>query len=1098
MNRKNKNRAWPEWLPYLGGATLVSVLIVILTGMAIWQESQRHQERAVVFADNISELLSQHVSDLFSKTDILLQSVAMYHTREIVRGRLDAVDFNAHLTQHKSMFPELDEIRVLDAQGILRYGTGTINTVDVSDRDYFVRARDNPNVGLIISNPLLARLSKKWVLVMARRLDTADGSFAGVVLASFTADHFGDLFAKVNAGASGTVVLRAADMTQVARHPEVPGADNGIGNRKVSFKLQEMLKQFPQTGAYLATSPLDHTERYYSYRRVGAYPFYILVGRAKSDFLASWQMNAYLLFGLSSLMILATLGGTWRVYRLSQARASERSESHAALIFSAAPVAMLWVDAKGMVASANQTATTLLGYEGHALVGLPIENLIPQNFRAAHPQYRAEFVSHGTPRMMGGGRDLKALHHDGHEIAVKIALATIEVEGTRQAIVVLDEQTARIAAREALHEMLGLQTAILDHASYAIIATDVKGYITLFNKAAEHMLGYTAKEVVGQVTPLLIHAANHERGFEGLVAGTENGQSITYESIYRRKDGSLFPVSLSVSALWDSAGTLKGYLGIAADISERQASEKAITSALARLKLATEAAEIGIWTWHFADDSLEWDARLTEWYEAPASTPEKGLLYSHWRARVHPDDVDAAEAALAQARRTESVYDHIFRIVRSDGSIRFIHSVSILECGDADTAVRMIGVNRDITAQCELDASLRAAKEAAEAANRSKSQFLANMSHEIRTPMNGILGMLALLNDTDLDARQRDYAQKTEGAANSLLGILNDILDFSKVEAGKMDLDPEPFALADVARDVETILSGNLKGKPVALTFDLDPALPAQVIGDAGRLKQVLINLGGNAIKFTAQGEVRVRVVVRHRTSDNVVLTFEVIDTGIGLTPEQQIRVFSGFSQAEASTSRRYGGTGLGLAISQRLVVLMGGELKVNSCLGAGSTFYFDLRLPLSEPEPAALIETTSADNTVDVSAPAASLVGLRVLLVEDNLINQMVARELLERQGVWVQLAENGQQAVDALVANPAGFDVVLMDLQMPVMDGLQATRHIRQQLKLTDLPIIAMTANVMASDRADCLAAGMNDHVGKPFNVKELTRRLLPFKRP
>lgn len=387
------------------------------------------------------------------------------------------------------------------------------------------------------------------------------------------------------------------------------------------------------------------------------------------------------------------------------------------------------------------------------------------------------------------------------------------------------------------------------------------------------------------------------------------------------------------------------------------------------------------------------------------------------------------------------------------------------------------------------------AKLAAESATLSKSVFLANMSHEIRTPMNGILGLLVLLKRTKLEEIQFDYANKAEGAAHALLGILDDILDFSKVEAGKMTLDPEPFVLSNLVSDLETIMSANLRGKPLSLMFNVDPLIPEIVIGDASRINQVLINLGGNAIKFTANGAVHVSVTLKHLTSKEVELAFSVNDTGIGLSLEQQGRIFESFAQADVSTSRRFGGTGLGLSITQRLLELMGSKLQVRSEFGAGSSFYFDLTLNLPSVTLLKLaqevpLKTVGATNLTQ-------LTDLRVLVAEDNLINQLVVKTLLEQDGATVTMVENGQLAVDALHLSPNGFDIVLMDVQMPIMDGLQATKHIRQQLKLTELPIIAMTANAMASDRQECIDAGMNDHVGKPFKIKSMVTLIKEYKK-
>ena len=441
----------------------------------------------------------------------------------------------------------------------------------------------------------------------------------------------------------------------------------------------------------------------------------------------------------------------------------------------------------------------------------------------------------------------------------------------------------------------------------------------------------------------------------------------------------------------------------------------------------------------------------------------------------------------------------------------------------------IVGLRIDIS-------DLMRATDAAEKASVAKGQFLANMSHEIRTPMNAVLGMLKLLQRTPMTARQRDYVSKSEGAARSLLCLLNDILDFSKVEAGKMTLDLQPVLLDGLLRDLSVILALTVDDKPgVALHFDIDPELPRCVVADAQRLLQVLINLGGNAVKFTDNGDVRVQLKLHSRTPEAVQLEVAVSDTGIGIAPEHQASIFTGFTQAEAATSRRYGGTGLGLAISQRLVQLMGAELKLDSVLGRGSRFHFSLHLALP-PDAAAqglldahldatMTATEALDDTTALLAPLpplppsllsqaggvrlvqpiqpvqpvqplqpGRLQGLRLLVVEDNLNNQQVARELLEDEGARVSVASDGQQALTQLAQGKRGglFDAVLMDVQMPVMDGYTATRLIRRQLKLK-LPIIAMTANALQVDQQVCLDVGMDEHVGKPFDLEHLVRVLL-----
>ena len=683
-----------------------------------------------------------------------------------------------------------------------------------------------------------------------------------------------------------------------------------------------------------------------------------------------------------------------------------------------------------------------------------------------------------------------------------------------------------------LRRLSAMQRTVLDNVGSGIISVSLQGVVTTFNRAAERLLGYVAGEVVGRLTPLAWHDPHEverharelsaelgetiEPGLEVFFARARRNLPEAGEWSFIRKDGRRLPVQLTLTAKRDDAGEIMGFIGLAYDLTERKQAEAA--------------------------------------------------------QRRHQDELERT----VQQRTAE----------------------------------------------------LRLARDAAEAANSAKSAFLANMSHEIRTPMNAILGMSALALQGELAPQQRNYVRKAHAAAQSLLAIINDILDFSKIEAGKLEVEAIPFALDTVLDNVVDVLGMRAEQAGLELLLDLSPRLPTALVGDPSRLVQVLLNLGNNAVKFTERGEVTIAVKGQPGDAGAVQLQFEVSDTGIGMSPGVQQRLFLPFSQADASTSRRYGGSGLGLAISRHLVRLMGGELHVDSAPGRGSRFSFTLRfglqtgavtstspelrgqglrgtrvlvvdkgerareviaatcrslglhadvaastaqalqrvaraealntpyqlllvdanLPgmdgqcaaalgerrsphpaipvvlmlknfsrdaarpgLAEHRPAVgalLIKPVTPSTLVDACAIAlglsagrlardaardpapadlhAGLRGARILLVEDNEVNQEVALALLGGAGIEVSVAGNGQEALDALERQE--FDAVLMDCQMPVMDGYAATRAIRRQPRRQSLPVIAMTANAMVGDRDAALAAGMNDHIAKPINVAEM----------
>ncbi len=421
-----------------------------------------------------------------------------------------------------------------------------------------------------------------------------------------------------------------------------------------------------------------------------------------------------------------------------------------------------------------------------------------------------------------------------------------------------------------------------------------------------------------------------------------------------------------------------------------------------------------------------------------------------------------------------------------DGKEHVLEITKIKLFNEAGEVSGIIGIAVDITERQQAQAALLEAKERAEAANQSKSRFLASMSHEIRTPMNTIIGMTQLALKTEREPKQRDYLGRIFHSGEHLLRVIDNILDFSKLEAEKLVLEDSDLDLIKIKQALINLVAWKATEKGIRISFDFSAADPGGLCGDMLRLNQILINYTNNAIKFTHQGEIAVRARKLDEDAKTVLLCFEVQDTGIGIPQEQRGTLFQAFHQAETSTSRTYGGSGLGLAISKRLAELMGGEVGFSSELGKGSIFWLKVRLrKCDRPAFPAISDQKQAPQAGNLAAKAA-ISGNRILLVEDNSFNQFVAREFLEDAGATVCIANNGKEALDLL--HQEQFDCILMDSQMPVMDGLEATRLIRDNAVLRDIPIIALTANAFGEDRARCIAVGMNDFIGKPFRCDDL----------